>query len=317
MGKYKAYIIFAIAVILALITSVLVSEYLRRKTTVKDISMETQPIVVAKVDLAWGTTINKEMIELRPYLKTSLPPGYFSETHSVVGRVLIHNIKANEPVLESRLAPTTIKTGGVAAVVTPKKRAVSVKVDKVVGVSGFIHPGNRVDVLVTIQPEGTKSPITKIVLENILVLASGPEIQLKGKEEKPSQVDVITLEVTPEEAEKLALAATEGKILLALRNFTDTEEAMTRGVTVPVLLASYSGYPLPREAKPVTRKTSVAKKPTPEKIPVPTEDKKVEEKKVEEKKAESEKGFVEKKPPYVVELIKGTKLTEVKFERSE
>lgn len=311
MGKYRAFIILGIAVVLALITTFVITRYLQRKTTVKDITLETQPVAVAKVDLSWGTTINKEMIELRPYLKSSLPSGYFSDINSVVGRVLISNIKANEPVLESRLAPTTIKTGGVAAVVSPKKRAVSVKVDKVVGVAGFINPGNRVDVLVTLHHERGQSPITKIVLENILVLAAGPEIQPKEKGEKPSTVDVITLEVTPEEAEKLALAATEGKILLALRNYNDTEDVMTRGVTVPVLLASYSGYVPPREVKTTPKKTTVAKKPIPV-APTP-----IEEKKVEEKKVEPEKKVVEKKPPYIVELIKGTKLTEVKFERSE
>ena len=98
-----------------------------------------------------------------------------------------------------------------------------VKVDKVVGVSGFIHPGNRVDVLVTLsRNERQNEPTTKIVLENILVLATGTELEKSGKQEKPAQVDVITLEVTPEEGEKLALAASEGKLQLALRNYTDT-----------------------------------------------------------------------------------------------
>lgn len=295
MGKYRPYIIFGIAILVALITSALIINYLQRKGKVKDISLETQPVVVAKVDMSWGTILNKEMIEMKPYLKNSLPVGYFPDLNSLVGRVLVSNIKANEPVLESRLAPSTLKTGGVAAVVSPKKRAVAVKVDKVIGVAGFINPGNRVDVLVTLHPEKAQSPVTKTVLENILVLASGPEIQTKGKEEKPSAVDVITLEVTPEEAEKLGLAATQGKILLTLRNFSDSEDVTTKGMTIPALLASYSG-PV-KETKDVTGKEG-SKKLVPKK----------------EIKPQPAPG---KKPPFVVELIKGSKVSEVKFERSE
>ncbi len=105
-----------------------------------------------------------------------------------------------------------------------------VKVDKVVGVSGFIHPGNRVDVLVTLsRSDRQNEPTTKIVLENILVLATGTELEKSGKQEKPAQVDVITLEVTPEEGEKLALAATEGKLQLALRNYSDTGQQRDDG----------------------------------------------------------------------------------------
>jgi pilus assembly protein CpaB len=114
-------------------------------------------------------------------------------------------------------------------------------VDKIVGVSGFIHPGNRVDVLVTLsRSTRSQEPMTKIVLENILVLATGTELEKTGKQEKPAQVDVITLEVTPEEGERLALAASEGKLQLALRNFTDSDNAQTRGSTIPGLLAAQS-----------------------------------------------------------------------------
>ena len=307
MGKYKAFIFLGLAVIIALLTSLLIINYLQRKTKMKDIALDTQPVAVAKVDLNWGTVISKEAIELKPFLKNSLPDGYFPDLSSLAGRVLISNIKAKEPIFESKLAPTTIKTGGVAAVVSPKKRAVSVKVDRVIGVSGFIYPGTRVDVLVTLRQEKAQTSITKIVLENILVLAAGPETQAKGKEEKASPVDVITLEVTPEESEKLGLAATEGKILLALRNFSDTEDVATRGITIPTLLASYSGSGPVKSTAPVARKATIAKKTAPEKTPEP----------VVEKKPEVVKPAVEKPPALVVEFIRGTKMSEVKLERSE
>jgi pilus assembly protein CpaB len=201
--------------------------------------------------------LTEEMIKMAPFLSSSLPPGYFSDRSALKGRVLIFPIKANEPILESRLAPTDIKAGGVAAIISPNKRAMAVKVDKVIGVSGFINPGNRVDVLVTLTAAGTSLPITKTVLENMLVLAAGTEVQEKEKG-KAAMVDVITLEATPQEAEKMAHAATEGKLQLALRNPVDTQEVFTKGATTATLLASY--YSPTTEVKmPGERKSKILK----------------------------------------------------------
>jgi pilus assembly protein CpaB len=211
-------------------------------------------------------------------------------------------VKVNEPIFESRLAPVDVKAGGVAAVISHKKRAIAVKVDKVIGVSGFIHPGNRVDVLMTLATGRTFNPVTKTILENILVLAVGSETkERKGSEEKASPTDVITLEVTPEEAEKLALAATEGRLQLALRNFSDTENVVTRGTTVSTLVGSQSFSP-PREVRPPSRREVEVKKVTPQELPPPPVEKKMES---------------PKPPTHTVELIKGSKVSEVKFEGSE
>lgn len=288
MRTYRPWISLGVAFIVASITSLLIYNYLQKSTRIVEVKLETLPIATAVADIGWGTRITEEMIKPVDFLKTTVPPGCFSNGDSPVGRVVIFPIKANEPILESRLAPTGIKSGGVAAVVSQKKRAIAVKVDKVIGVSGFIHHGNRVDVLVTIPNGKNSEPITKTVLENILVLTVGPELEKKGKDEKPSDVDVITLEVTPEEGEKLALASNEGKLQLALRNFSDTEDVLTRGVTIPTLLASYSMGPV-RGTNP-KGKRSVQK---PLRAPV------------------------QKSPPLIVELVKGNKVTEIKFERSE
>jgi len=287
MGKYRPWISLGLAFIVAFITSLLIYNYLQKSTRIVEVKLETLPVATAVADIGWGTRITKEMIKPVDFLKNTVPPGCFSDGNSPVGRVAISPIKANEPILESRLAPTSINTGGVAAVVSPKKRAVSVKVDKVIGVSGFIHQGNRVDVLVTIPAGKNYEPTTKTVLENILVLTVGQELEKKGKEEKPSEVDVITLEVTPEEAEKLALSTTEGRLQLALRNFSDTENVFTRGVTIPTLLGSYSSGPV----REVAKKTAAVSP----KVELP----------------------VQKLRAHVVELIKGSKVTEIKFERSE
>jgi pilus assembly protein CpaB len=252
------------------------------------------------------------MIKTVPYLKENLPQGVISDPTSLVGRVLVFPVKANEPIFESRLAPTNIKTGGVAAVISPKKRAVAVRVDPVIGVSGFIHAGNRVDVLVTIVPDkiSNPNPVTKIVLENILVLAAGPDVEKKGKE--PTSVNVITLEVAPDEAQKLALAATEGKLQLALRNFSDTEDFPTRGTTIPILLSSYTSEKDKgiNNGNGQTPRSSVRKpKPAAENPPAL-----VAEKKIETVQPAPKEKIPEKKPMYVVEVIKGTKVSEAKFE---
>ena len=293
---------FGIAIFIALIATGLIINWLQTKAKLREAPLQTKDLAVSKVDLKWGTVLTKEMIETKPFLEKSIPAGYFPDPSSLAGRVLISPINANEPILESKLAPTTMKTGGVAAVVGPKKRAVAVKVDKVIGVAGFIHPNNRVDVLVTLTTSKTSESITKTILENILVLAAGPEFEAKAKEEKQSPVDVVTLEVTSEEAEKLALAATEGKILLVLRNFTDTEDVITRGMTIPTLLASYSSGPVQEaKAKVAPVKAAASKRPT----------------SATQKKIETEKQGPVKPPPFVVELIKGSKSSEVKFEGGE
>jgi pilus assembly protein CpaB len=273
-------IMLVVALLIAGIVSYWSYGLLQKKTVVDATPADTQQVAVAAYDLKWGTVITNEVVKTQPYLKGSLPTGYIADPAAAVGRVVMYPIQVNEPLTESRLAPASVKAGGVAAIVSPKKRAMAVKVDKVVGVSGFIHPGHRVDVLVSLsKTEKLQQPITKIVLENIPVLAVGMEVeQAAGQKEKPAQVDVITLEVSPEEGEKLALAATEGKLQLALRNYTDTEDVQTRGTTIPNLLSSYSGGPV---AKSTGARRAAPAEP---------------------------RGFT-------VELIKGNKVSEVKFSR--
>ena len=290
MGKLRPVVLLGVAVVIALITTLLIYSSIQKRAGVaKAPILETQPIATATVDLNWGTVVVKEMVKMEPFLKSSLPAGAYTDMNSLVGRVVISSIGAKEPFLESRLAPQSLKTGGVAAVIGSKKRAVAVRVDKVIGVAGFVHPGNRVDVLVTMAKGKTEEPVTKIVLENILVLAAGPEVQTaKGKEQQPATVDVITLEVTPEEAEKLALSATEGKLQLALRGLIDTEEVLTKGTSIPALLASYSGSGPVVGAK---GKTS--------------------------KEASARKLFQTEKKVFFVELIQGGKVTTKKFEEGK
>lgn len=243
MPRYRPYIVLAAGGLMALITSLLVFNWLSRldQPTKQEVSnTQVTMVAVAIESKPGGTKLSTEMLRLVPYPKGSLPEGHFTGIERLRGRVLTTRVSALEPILEAKLAPISVTTGGVAAVTDPQKRAMAIKVDDVVGVAGFINPGNHVDVLVALRHD---PPITKIVLQNVLVLATGAEIERVGREQKPSPVKVITLEVTPQEAEKLALASTQGKIRLALRNHLGSEPVLTKGETISSLLASYSSEP--------------------------------------------------------------------------
>jgi len=241
--RYKPVMLIVLTVLVALATSVMAYNWLKyRSVAFAKQRGEIVNVAVAVTDLSWGTVIKPEMVKVVPFLKGSLTTGgFYPDPASITGRVIITPIKADEPIFESRLAPTNITTGGVAAVIGHDKRAMTVKVDKVKGVSGFIHPGNRVDVVATFRPNFSQMPVTLTVLENIPVLATGTDSEIRNKQEKPVEVDVITLEVSPNEAEVLALSSTEGKLQLSLRNFSDNTNMSTKGATVQSLVALLSG----------------------------------------------------------------------------
>jgi pilus assembly protein CpaB len=297
MGKWRAIIALTLALGIAVLTSVLIYRWLQQRAVPIKVEVpveESVPVAVAVADLPWGTKLSREMITIVPFFQKSLPKGYFSDLSPLEGRVVIIPLRQNEAIIESKLAPTSITTGGISAIVKPGKRAVAVRGDKVIGLSGFIRPGDRVDVLVTLTDPRYRRQrqVTKIVLEDVLVLATGPQMRKsgkKGKEGETSPVDVYTLEVTPEEGEKLALAATQGRLAFALRNATDTETVLTRGATIPRALASF--YP-PRKRRRVPPRPKEVKKG---------------EKKVEE---------VEN-PYLTVQVIKGGTVSKIKFETVE
>jgi pilus assembly protein CpaB len=249
MKNWKSTMPILLSLVIAVGGSYFIYQWIQRSTAPKEIvkveKVDAVPVMVAAMDLAWGAKITSEMVKTLPYLKESVPEGYYSTSEKLQGRILTTNLKMGEPIVEHRLAPVGIKAGGVSAVLPPGKRAVAVKGDKVIGISGFINPGNRVDVLVTMKDPVNKKDKTKIALENIPVLATGTQIEQNSKGE-PAPVDVYTLEVTPDESEKLALAATMGKLQFALRNITDGEKVRTRGATITQTLNSLAS---PEDAK--------------------------------------------------------------------
>jgi pilus assembly protein CpaB len=258
-AKIIPILIVGIAIGIAFAIALLVYYKMQNKPIIVKEKDDTLPIAVAKMNLPLATSIEKRMIKMVPYLKKNLPPGCFSDRIALTGRLLIYPVKVGEPIFESRLAPTTVASGGMAVVLSPNKRAMSVSVNKVIGISGFIQPNNRVDVLVTTTHKGGSSAdksITKTVLENILVLAVGHGLAGGGgdKDKKSQNITgVITLEVTPEEGEKLALATNRGSIQLALRNYADTAEVITPGSTIKTLLASYRDSNLLKATKATSK----------------------------------------------------------------
>ncbi|MEN6439545.1 MAG: Flp pilus assembly protein CpaB, partial [Syntrophobacter sp.] len=242
MGRFKTITPIFLAVILALLATVVIYRWVQTKAAApaSPVAKESSvPIALASSDLPWGTKLTAGCVKSVPFPKDALPPGHFTDLSVLEGRVLVSPVKQNETILECKLAPTDISTGGVCAIVTPGKRAIAVAGDKVIGLAGFIQPGNRVDVLCTLKSsQNEQESITKVVLEDIPVLATGTQIQ-NNADGKPAPVDVFTLEVGPEEAEKLSLTATHGKLHFALRNVLDKDVVYTMGTTIPAALDSY------------------------------------------------------------------------------
>jgi pilus assembly protein CpaB len=250
MKRYRPLVFFGLALVLGIVTSVLVFSWLQNeKSRLLAATLPTSKnvqVLVANADIPWGTKLTPEMVLMQEIPPGAIPEGHFTTLDAIKDRVLLADVKRNEMLLESKLAPLGTTGGGVAAVTDVNKRAMSVKVDDVIGVAGFIKPADRVDVMATIEPIPGKPEhaISKTILENVKVLAAGTQMERKGKDEEPKQVQVITVEVDVEEAEKLALASTQGRLRLALRNPLNSEKVLTKGAQFGSLLNSYRPKPM-------------------------------------------------------------------------
>jgi pilus assembly protein CpaB len=195
---------------------------------------ETSPVVVAARDLPLGTVLGTEDVRVVEWPGGVVPVGFATAPEEVVGRSLIANVNTNEPILSGKLADTGLM--GLIPLIPAGMRALSVAVDQVVAVAGFVTPQTRVDVILIMTPPGGREPISKIILQNLQALAAGQQIQ-ETEEGEPIIVTVITVLVSPAQAEKLALASTQGRIQMTLRNTTDLEMVETAGERTSQLFA--------------------------------------------------------------------------------
>jgi pilus assembly protein CpaB len=232
MTKPKAVIVVAvIALAFAGLATWLAYDYLHKAEEKTRVS-QGQQIVVAAVDIPLGSAINATQVKTAGWAKESIPPGSIMNTKECVGRVAMRQISAGEPVTESKLVPKEgASSAGIMTYIVPQgHRAVTVAVNEVAGVAGFLSPQNKVDVVTTVTPTGGQDTISKIVLQNVPILAIGQLTE--QKEGKPVVVTTVTLDLTPHDAEKLVLAASKGTLEMLLRNFTDNEIVEARGATI-------------------------------------------------------------------------------------
>lgn len=211
----------------------LAAVYLASRWVLQQSAVASSKVVVAAQDISLGTPLAGRMLKLANWPKGSEPTGSSADIKKLETRVLTTSLLRGEPVLESKLAPLGA-IGGLSAVIARGNRAMTVRVNDVVGVAGFALPGNYVDIVVNteddrIQAEHMNKSISKIVLERILVLAVAQE-QMRD-DTKPKVVNAVTLEVTPEQAEKLDLARSVGQLSLVLRNQLDAAKVTTSGST--------------------------------------------------------------------------------------
>lgn len=245
MRNKRLIIAITAAVVFGLVAAVSVSRYL---ATAREYTKNLNNVVVAKVDIPVGTRIIAEQLAITQVPRSAAPDGTFSKIdEDLVGRVATTRIAAREPITESRLAPLG-SAAGLSSVIPEGYRAMNVRVDDVVGISGFIMPGTLVDVVVVIDPPDEnkqKERVSKIVLQNIKVLANGANLDKPKNEKEAERVKTVTLQVTPEQAEKLALASSEGRLQLVMRNSIDQNDEVTTGATKQSLLNGERAQPVP------------------------------------------------------------------------
>ncbi len=286
------------AVICGVLGVMVVTRYL---ASVQQYTKDLNNVVVAKTEIPLGAKITAEQLALAPIPNGSAPEGVFRKLDDVMGRVAVTPIGVREPITNLKLAPAGVGAG-LQAVIPEGYRALTVKVDDIVGVSGFLMPGSYVDVVAVIIPvaanAAAQGPISKIVLQNIKVLASGAKIDSPQDQRQPSEAKAVTLLVTPPQAEKLVLAANESKLQLVMRNYGDQEDSQTSGANKATLLNGESVKP---EAAP-TSERSVENKPV---VPKPRV------KRVAVETSHPEKPVAQRVSRNSVELIEGSKRRDV------
>lgn len=261
--RTRPFLLLLLALVSGGIAAVVALRYIQQQAT--PLIAKEPPkgrVVVAVRPLPLGALVTERDLKTIDWSGGALPAGFFGSPEQVVGRGLLQAVQENEPILASKLAAQGAG-GGLPVIIDEGMRAITVGVDQVIGVAGFVLPSTRVDVLLTLaNSENANEPATKLIMQNVRTLAAGQSIQ-QDQEGKPQQVSVVTFLVTPEQAETLALASQQGRIQLTLRNMLDTNQVQTSGTRVSSLMGR-----LGRRGPPARRATAAV--PAPSNDPAPT-----------------------------------------------
>jgi pilus assembly protein CpaB len=263
----RTFIVLTVAVLVAGVASYAVYRAVL-SIPVRQVEVAQVRVAVAAKPINVGTLITPDMVKLVGWPAASPVSDAFPTVAAVVNRGAIVSIGQNEPITESKLAPREAGAG-MAPTIPPGMRALAVKVDEVVGVAGFVVPGTRVDVLATLS--SYEAGMTRIVASNVQVLTAGTKYDQDAttKDAKPIPTTVVTLAVLPVDAERIALAQAEGKLMLALRNPLDVAPTVTPGVQLTSLFGPGAAATPPAEkAAPVSRRVTAAPRPA-EPAPAP------------------------------------------------
>jgi pilus assembly protein CpaB len=269
MGKgTRTLIVVVVAVLVAAAATFAVYRAVQT-APVKQVQLPTTSVVVAKRGLPAGTRLVRDDVKAVAWPADAVPPGGFTRVEDVIERGLMGPVVEHEPIVEAKLA-TKEAGAGLPPIIPDGMRAMSLKVNEVIGVAGFAVPGTRVDVIVTTRPGQGSESMSRVVLSNVPVLAAGTLYdQEKSKDGKAVPATVVTVLVSPADAERVALAAEQGTVMLALRNPLDTEPTVTSGIRLGGLLGTSSAVaplPPPGPRRTVRREAAVAPPPPPPRV---------------------------------------------------
>jgi pilus assembly protein CpaB len=240
----RSLLFMMLAGVAALVAALVVYSALKkREREVQEAMAQTVNLVVAAHDLHIGAQLDPTAVKLARWSRDSMPPGAFTDLSAVSGKYVKTPFVQNEPIIADRLFAGVKNAGMLPLLIPAGMRAMSVPVDEVSDIAGFVLPGGHVDILVSITDKSTGGePFSKIVLQNVEVLAVAQEIE--STKDEPKVVKVVTVLLTPEEAERLTLASHDGTLRLALRNFEDKKVVMTSGSNVAGMLRGGSAPPV-------------------------------------------------------------------------
>jgi pilus assembly protein CpaB len=285
--RRRLALVLTVATVIGLLASTLVYRVLSHAAAAGQPSHAMETVVVAAVNMNMAETVTPQHVKLLPWPAKSVPAGAVRALADAEGRVVRGSIVAGEPLLEGKLAPQLAGKGGLMPMLVPEgQRAVTIKVDDAIKESGFVLPNSRVDVLVSMAKEhNSQDRISKVIIQDVTVLAAGQTVELRDN--KPVTITTVTLALQPGQVERLALAQSEGKLTLAMRNLRDTQIVQTKGATAATLLS---------DAVPASA-PAVAPKNTPVKVSSPLPPPRVE--------------------THAVTVLRGNKPAEVLFTRDE